>query len=169
MIAEDIMSGVKSGFASSTVMSILAGGFACMVACFRSQKLNCVNMMYSREYHCIHERHTQDDKQLNRSYHSLVRNKSLIWGTIDVHRSVNRGKCQGDLQLMYRSKTMERQPSREGLEMQTIQIREVRALKREGANQTKGKSDRHLINRSFLSSLIAPSTFVPVRSLGSSF
>lgn len=78
MIAEDIMSGVKSGFASSTVMSILAGGFACMVACFRSQKLNCVNMMYSREHHCIHERHTQDDKQLNRSYHSLVRNKSLI-------------------------------------------------------------------------------------------
>ena len=169
MIAEDIMSGVKSGFASSTVMSILAGGFACMVACFRSQKLNCVNMIYSREYHCIHERHTQDDKQLNRSYRSLVRNKSLIWGTIDVYRSDNRGKCQGDLQLMYRSKTMERQPSREGLEMQTIQIREVRAFKRDGANQTKGKSDRHLINRSILSSLIAPSTFVPVRSLGSSF
>lgn len=116
-------------FASSTVMSILMDGFACMVACFRSQKLNCVNMIYSREY-----------------------------------------RCQRDLQLMYRSKTMERQPSREGLVMQTIQIRVVRALKREEeANQTKGKSDRHLINRSFLSSLIAPFTFVPVRSLGSSF
>lgn len=95
MIAEDIMSGVKSGFCFVN-RYVYLDGWVCLHGCmFPLAEADCVNMIYSREYHCIHERH--------------------------------------------------------------------------GANQTKGKSDRHLINRSFLSSLIAPSTFVPVRSLGSSF